>query len=111
MLFSKLIAIGGTVILSAIGVVADVLIKQATRSGNHATALVIAGAGVYAGTALGWYILMKRLSLTAIGGLYPAATLCLLVIAGAIFGERVTIRDAVGLVFVVAAIVLLAHVD
>lgn len=71
--------------------------------------LFVLGAVLYGLPAVGWYVLMRTQSLSAIGVLYSASTIILLSGLGVLgFGEALSWRTVVGVGLAVASVVVIA---
>lgn len=97
------------VALSVVGVIADVCIKSASNSkAGLMSPSFIAGAIVYLLLSMGWFYVFKHVKLSVVGILYPLCTVMLLTAASVLwFGERLTMREGLGVVFGALTIVLL----
>ena len=100
-----------TLATSALCLVGDYLLKQASRApfpfrtAEFAIAVVIFGA-----SAIGWVLILPHLKLAAVGVIYGVSTVLFMALLGwLVFGETLTVREWAGLVFGVASILLLAR--
>lgn len=100
--------VGLAVVASVAG---DYFLKLAAlRQVPMPSAPFLIGAALYVLTAVGWVLAMKTMTLGQIGVAYAILTmLCLLVMGVALFGEQVTAREALGVAFAVAALVLMSR--
>lgn len=97
--------------LSAVGVFADWFLKMASQSDNPVRSpWLIAGAAVYAATALGWVYVLKHLKLASIGGIYCVSTVLLLTVLGTlVFREKLSATELAGVVLAVVSLILLGR--
>jgi small multidrug resistance pump len=88
---------------------ADYLLKLASlRADWFWSWQFAAGAALYAASAIGWVLAMRRLTLAGIGVAYSASTILLLTALGALaFREPISGRDMLGVAFAIAAIALM----
>jgi len=100
-----------TLLLSVVCVFADYLLKRASmcvnpyRSGWFALALTLE-----ASAAFGWIYVMRHMKLSVIGAVYSVSIVLLLTALGVfVFRETVTIRDIVGIMCAIAALILLGR--
>ena len=91
--------------------VGDYLIKVASQKpAGLVTLSFIGGAVLYALPAVGWFYLMRNHSLTAIGVFYSAATILILSGLGFfVFKEAFGLREALGVSFAIAAVLIVSH--
>ncbi|MDD3183335.1 MAG: hypothetical protein PHD48_11115 [Alphaproteobacteria bacterium] len=93
--------------MSALGVTADYFIK--TASTNNNTWLLALGTLIYALTAFGWYEVLSCTTLSTVGVWYSTMTVVLLTAVGCFaFNEILTIKQFIGIICAVAAILLTA---
>ena len=97
--------------LSAVGVLADWFLKLASQEDNPLRSpWLVAGAAIYAATALGWVYILKHLKLASIGGIYCVSTVLLLTVLGTvIFRERLSATELVGVGFALVSLALLGR--
>lgn len=97
------------ILLSAVGVVGDAILKLASKETNmFANRWFVLGAAIFASSAMGWVWAMRHLKLAEIGAIYGAATILLLVVVGVVlFGERLILREVLGICCALAAVLLL----
>ncbi|MBU6384888.1 MAG: EamA family transporter [Pirellula sp.] len=109
MLPPKHLAIAVTLLFSGIGVVADYFLKVAsTRENPWKNWEFFLGLVLYASTAFGWLFVMQHLKLAAVGILYTVAMLILLALVGYFgFGESLSKREWLGLIFAIASVLLM----
>lgn len=92
-------------VLALIGATGDSLIKRAA-SGRDMRWLA-AGVAVYAASALGWFVVMRRARLTYVAAVYSATSVLALLAAGCLlFSERLTVRGALAAALAVGAVLL-----
>jgi len=99
------------IVLSVVGVGADMLLKKASSLPNPvANWWFAAGALIFATTAFGWVYAMKYLDLGRLGAIYGSATILMLVLVGAtLFNERLGLRELAGIACALASILLLSR--
>lgn len=97
--------------LSAVGVLADWFLKLASQEDNPLRSpWLVAGAAIYAATALGWVYILKHLKLASIGGIYCISTVLLLTALGSvIFREKLSTTEIAGIALAVASLILLGR--
>lgn len=71
--------------LSALTVLADVLIKKAADQNALFSFNFAAGALIYGVSAAGWFYALRALNLATVGGVYALSTVILIAIAGIVF--------------------------
>lgn len=93
----------------ALTVMGDYALKYASMKATPALSTWFAsGAILYAGTALGWVLLMQSHNLAQIAVLYSSATILALTGVGyAFFGEAISARQAIGLVAALLSVILM----
>lgn len=91
--------------------VADYLLKLASaRPRPFLGPEFLMGAAIYALSAFGWVLAMRRLTLASIGVYYSMLTLLLLAAMGVLFfGERLSAREVVGIGLACASIALMTR--
>jgi drug/metabolite transporter (DMT)-like permease len=89
----------------------DYLLKLASmRPSAFTSPEFVAGAAIYALSAVGWVYAMRHMSLAAIGVYYSMLMLILLAAMGVLFfGEKLAARELLGIGFACVSIVLLAR--
>jgi drug/metabolite transporter (DMT)-like permease len=99
------------VVLSLLTLAGDWLLKLASlRERPYTTAVFVLGALAYTATALGWVIVMKHMTLAAIGVWYSIVVILMLTALGVfVFEETLTAREGAGLVLACAALVLMSR--
>ncbi len=99
------------VFLSIVGVAGDVLLKKASQSENQfASIWFMLGFLLYSSTAFGWVFAMKYLKMATVGVIYSVSTILFLAIAGfAIFNERLSLLEILGIVLAIASFILLSR--
>ncbi|AUH34843.1 transporter [Paracoccus tegillarcae] len=92
-------------------VLGDYLIKLATAlpDGLLSRSFVI-GSMMYGASAIGWFFLMRKHSLAAVGVLYSSGTLILMAALGVIvFREPIGPREALGVALAMASLLIMSH--
>ena len=102
-----LVAIG----LSAVGVLADYLLKLASQhSPSVASKWFWLGLIVYAGMAAGWVYVMRHLSFAQLGVVYSVSTVLLLTLVGVlVLREPLRGAELIGACMAVGSLMLLAR--
>ena len=97
--------------LSIITVLADVLIKRASlQAGFSGWHLLLAGAVIYALTAAGWFLVMRRIKLSTLGVLYGVSCVLLLTLVSVFyFKERISPIEVVGITLAIISLIILAR--
>lgn len=91
--------------LSALGVLADSIIKLSSQHSPPHVGWLALGALLYGLCAPGWLFVMRRVSLSGIGASYAGVSLLLLVAVGVfVFNERLSATEIVGVVFALLAV-------
>jgi multidrug transporter EmrE-like cation transporter len=105
------IALLVTVAFSIVGILGDYFLKLASSQEQSLKSIwFYIGFAVYASTAFGWLFVMKHLKLATIGVVYSVSMIVLLTIIGVVFfRESLNSYEIVGLVFAVAALLLLSR--
>ena len=100
-----------TVAFSAVGVVGDYFLKQASEKEHSLKSIwFYIGLAVYASTAIGWVFAMKHLKLATIGVVYSISMILLLTALGVVFfRESLNYYEIAGLVMAIASLVLLVR--
>ncbi len=103
------LAIVAVLALAVIGVVADAMLKLASKEPTpFVNVWFFLGMGIFAATAFGWTWAMQNVKLGVLGAVYGTGTILLLVIVGLLFfGEKLTGREIAGICCAIAAILLL----
>jgi drug/metabolite transporter (DMT)-like permease len=98
------------ILVTSVGVLGDFFIKLAgVDKATHWRWLAL-GTVLYAATAIGWFRVMKHVSLSALGAIYALTTVLLLVAIGvAYFHERLNTYEVVGIVMAILSVVLLSR--
>ena len=93
--------------LTAIG---DYFLKVASGKASAFTSLeFVAGAAFYALSAGAWVLVMKHLPLSTIGVLYADISLIVITLLGVVvFGEKIGVRELLGIAFAIAALSLMS---
>lgn len=99
-----------TILLSAVGVLADYFLKLASeQSPSVPTRNFIIGFLVYSSTAFGWVFVMKHIKLASIGVVYSVSTALLLTLLGVlVFKEALKWQEYLGVAMAVGSILLLS---
>ena len=89
--------------------IGDFLIKLASDSPSGLKSLAfLGGALAYGAPAFAWFFLMQQHSLSTIGVFYSSATLIFIALLGAVaFGERLELRDGLGIGLALAAVLVM----
>jgi drug/metabolite transporter (DMT)-like permease len=105
------IAILVTVLLSAVGVLADYFLKLASETAKPlASKHFYFGLLTYSSLAFGWVFVLRHLKLSHIGVYYCVATLLLLVALGVfVFKETLQWQEMLGVCLAVVSVLLLAR--
>jgi drug/metabolite transporter (DMT)-like permease len=100
-----------TVAFSLVGVLGDYFLKVASAEEHSLRSPAFyVGFAVYASTAFGWLFVMKHLKLATIGVVYSVSMILLLTTIGvAVFGEKVSAAEIVGVLLAVASLILLVR--
>ncbi len=94
--------------LSGLGAFGDVLLKMAGQPGPTRTPLLVLGAAVYLLTVPGWFIVLHKVQLPAVGAIYATSTVLILTITGMFFfHERLTATELIGVGLAIAAVIAL----
>lgn len=104
-------AIAIVVLLAGAGVVGDFFIKLSS-SGPHPINWMwfLVGSSIYFGTGAGWFYAMKSIKLSTLGATYALTTVLLLAGIGVFyFGERLSVREVLGIATAVCSLVLLGR--
>jgi len=98
-----------TIGLSALGVLGDFFIKLAGNGSKYIEfKWFIAGLLVYAGTAFGWFFVMKHLKLATLGIFYTVSTvLCITLLGLFYFKESINGYEILGISMAICSLVLL----
>ena len=107
----KTMAVVVTVAFSLVGVLGDYFLKVASAEEHSLRSPAFyVGFAVYASTAFGWLFVMKHLKLATIGVVYSVSMILLLTTIGvAVFGEKVSAAEIVGVLLAVASLILLVR--
>jgi drug/metabolite transporter (DMT)-like permease len=99
------------IILSAITVFGDYLIKHASlQTSFTGWKFLIAGAIIYGLTAFGWFFVMRKIKLSTLGVLYGISCIILLVFVSIFyFKEKITPLEIVGIVLAITSIIIMAR--
>lgn len=105
------LAIGVTVLFSAIGVLADYYLKISSGKSSPLTSWqFLLGLALYASTAFGWVFVMQHLKLAAVGVLYTSTMLVMLACVGYFaFGEKLSPREWIGFALALLSVALLVR--
>lgn len=95
----------------AITVIGDWFLKHASlQTGWSATGALAGGMAMYMISALGFVVAMRHMSLAAVGAWYAMLTIMAMTALGVlVFGERLTPREALGLLLALAALILMSN--
>src|SRR5262245_26119027 len=107
----KTLAVVVTVAFSLVGVLGDYFLKVASaEEHSFRSPAFYVGFAVYASTAFGWLFVMKHLKLATIGVVYSISMILLLTTIGvAVFGEKVSSAEIVGVLLAVGSLILLVR--
>ena len=99
-----------TVLLGAVCVVADCLLKRASCTDRPLTSAYFAiGVVLYSASAVGWVYLLRDSKLATIGAIYSMTVIVMLTAVGVFwYGERVSASEMLGLVMAIVATYLLS---
>lgn len=100
------------VTLSAVGVLADFLLKLSTNASSRSTAwiLLIAGIVIYSSTAFGWLYVIRHVTLSTLGVWYAISTILFLSIGSVLFfKEGLAGREILGILLAVISLLLLSR--
>ncbi len=99
---------GATVIVVA----GDYAIKIAVERGHTLSSpIFMTGCGLYALSAIGWFMAMRHISLAQTGVAFSVFSLLALAGLGVVaFGERLEMREVFGIVLAVCSMLLMARV-
>lgn len=99
--------LAGTVLLT---IFADYFLKTASGQPNPFQTVPFAiGAVCYLATAIGWMLLMRDWKLATVGVWYSIANVLVMSAMGyLLFGERLSVRELVGIALAVGALALMA---
>ncbi|HEX5270841.1 MAG TPA: hypothetical protein VFW33_10155 [Gemmataceae bacterium] len=99
------------VAMSCVGIVGDYFLKRASAADQPlATRWFLVGLAMYASTAFAWVFVMRHLKLATIGVIYSVCMILLLTAMGVfLFGESLNRYEALGIVFAIASVLLLAR--
>jgi len=108
---SILIAIVIGILLSAITVFGDFLIKHASLGPAFSRwSLLLFGAVIYGLTALGWFFVMRKLKLSTLGVLYSLSTVIFLVLISVFyFKEKISLIEIFAISLGIISLVILAR--
>jgi drug/metabolite transporter (DMT)-like permease len=106
----KLLTFSLVILLAAVGVFADALLKQASQQPRAFLSVpFLSGMVLYALTAFGWIIVLRHMTLASAGAVYAVSVVLLLVVVGVgWFGETVSLREKLGIAMAVCSLALLA---
>ena len=101
----------GIIILSAIGVLGDFLLKLAGQGLKPIDwKLFVIGLAVYASTGVGWFLVMKKINLASLGVIYGITTILLLsFISIFCLKEGFRVSEGIGIVLALIALLLLSR--
>lgn len=99
------------IILSAITVFADALIKQASlQTAFSGWKMLIIGAIIYGLTAFGWFFLMRKIKLSTLGVLYAVSCVVLLTLVSVFyFKEKINFIEIIGIGLAIVSLIILAR--
>ena len=106
---SSNMAIVAVMFLSVIGVFGDYFLKKAGSGSSYIDpTLFVVGLVIYGSTGVGWFFVMKKISMASLGAVYGVTTLLLLAAVGHVcFQENLSPREWAGVVAGLLSIVLL----
>jgi small multidrug resistance pump len=108
---SRIAAVLVVVVLSLLGVIGDYFLKLASGEERFIwNRWFPIGLAIYASTAFGWVYALKHMKLATIGVVYSMCMILLLAALGiAVFKERLTVGEVVGIVMAVGSLILLSR--
>jgi len=74
--------------LSALTVLADILIKKAADQNQMLSLFFVGGALIYGFSAFGWFHALRAINLATLGGIYSLSTVIMLVLSGVLFFDE-----------------------
>lgn len=97
--------------MSILGAIGDYFLRVAGSNGASVNVkLLCFGILLYALTAVGWFYSINHLKLSTVGVVYSLSTILFLTLLGTFyFQESLTLREGVGLVLAICAILLLGR--
>lgn len=105
---TKFLAFIIAISLSVITVIADYFIKKASVENVVWNKWLLAGALIYAVSAIGWVFTMKNIKLSTLGVIYGVSCITLLALMSAlIFHEKISPVEIIGIVMGISSIALL----
>jgi multidrug transporter EmrE-like cation transporter len=94
--------------MSTLGILADWCLKLAGQRSPVHFGWLSAGAFLYLLCAPGWVLIMRRVPFSGIGAPYAISNVLLLVVIGvAVFHERLTMTEVLGISLALASVALL----
>ena len=99
------------VVLSAVTVFIDALIKQASLQNAFSGWPLLAIAVVISGlTSFGWFFVMRQMKLSTISVLYGVSCIVLLTLVSVFyFGEKINYMEIFGIVLAISSIIILVR--
>lgn len=97
---------------SMVVIAGDTILKFAADAEKSMhSPLVLIGSAVYAMSAIFWFLAMRHMTLGQGGVVFSMLTLLALCLIGAVwFGERIGVREAMGIAFALLAMLLMVRV-
>ena len=97
--------------LTAITVVGDALIKQASLQNAYSGwEMLLIGALIYGLTAFGWFFVMRRIKLSTVGVLYGVSCVLLLALVSVFyFKEKINPIEIFGIILAIVSLIILAR--
>jgi small multidrug resistance pump len=96
------------ILLSLITAFGDYCIKKSTQQKIYWLYLLILGSVVYAGTAFGWFAVLKKMKLSSVAVIYSASLILFSVLIGVfIFKEKLNYFEISGIIMALLSIILL----
>ena len=99
------------IILSAITVLADSLIKQGSlKIAFSGWPYLAIGSLIYGLTGLGWFFIMRKIKLSTLGVLYAVSCVILLTLVSVFyFKEKISPLEIVGIILAIISLVIMAR--
>jgi len=97
--------------LSAITVLADVLIKHASlQNAFSGWQMLILGAVIYGLTAFGWFFVMRKIKLSTLGVLYGVSVIIILTLVSVFyFKEKINPIEIFGIALAIISLIILSR--
>ena len=96
------------VLLSSVGLLGDGILKKAGATSPPSYRLFGLGTVIYAGTAFGWFYVLRHMKMTTLSVAYPIFQAVSLALMGVVvFGESLARREIVGYCLGFIALILI----